>query len=726
MRNRFKIIYQHDLEDCGAACLAMVLCHHGCDVTLSQAKQACANTRNGMSLHALNVAAQSVGFATRAVRLPVEALQEAEALPCIVHWKERHFIVVYRATERRIYTADPAMGRVSYTKEEFAKLWTHDASGNGFALLLEPQGELIVPAIEEKTASRGKLLLTTLRPYRGRLLAVAALLLVCSATQYLFPLLTQAVIDRGVTQRNVSVLLMILAAQGALVLGGAALQFIQSRMALVAGTLINIDLTEALLMHLFKLRMSFFGARQSGDLLQRIGDVSRIGDFLSSQVVGTLFAAASVVVYSVAVVHYSALLFVIFCLVSVVYVSWVWSFMRRRKVLDYERFGALTESQDEIIQNVRGIGEIKLNNLSASRLASWKRLQSRLLTLSRSSLKLSQWQQSGGILLFQLMDAVVIYLCAVKVLDGSLTLGGMMAVQMVIGALKSPVEQGVLLMQQVQDFRISLQRVDSVMSAPPEKRDDKSYLMPSDQPQDITVSGVTFRYDITDAGSEALREVSLHIPAGKTTAIVGSSGSGKTTLLRLLLGYYPPQSGSIIIGDTPLASLDIDRWRDRCGVVMQDGYIFNDTIGSNIALGEEHPDEALLAEACRLAHIDFLEQFPQRLNTRIGADGAQLSSGQRQRVLLARAIYKQPLLIMLDEATNSLDAINERVIHNNIIEHFAGRTLIISAHRLSTVKRADQIVVLDNGRVVETGTHSELVAAKGKYHELVKNQLELG
>lgn len=727
MRRKFKVIYQHDREDCGAACLAMVLNHYGCRTTLDQAKSICANSRNGLSLFDLKQAATAAGLETRAVRMPLDALKHDEALPCVVHWKEKHFIVVYRVAGNRIFTADPALGKVSYSINEFASEWTHDAEGNGFALLMEPHG---VPALPHGAAQaqpqRRSSIAPFLRPYAGRLAAIALILLACSAMQYLFPLLTQAVIDRGVARGDVGVLMMILAAQAALVLGGAALQFLQSRMALIAGTLIDIDITEALLKRLFKLRMRFFGRRQSGDLLQRINDVRRIGSFLSTQAVGTLFAATSVVVYSFAVVHYSALLFGLFCVVALGYLAWAAMFMRRRKILDYEHFNALTESQDEIIQDVQGMGEIKLNNCSSTRLRSWKALQSRLLKLGRASLKLSQAQQSGGILLFQLMDAVVIYLCAVWVIEGKLTLGGMMAVQMVIGALKSPVEQGVMLMQQVQDFRISTQRVASIQNAETEKKEGVEYLEPPATPQDICMKNVTFSYDTAQSGNEALKDVSITIAAGKTTAIVGRSGSGKTTLLKLLLGFYSPDKGEITVGGTPLEKLDIDRWRDCCGTVLQDGYIFNDTIAANIIMDDERPhDSEWLEKVCELAHFDFIEHLPQRLNTRIGADGAGLSTGQKQRVLLARAIYKKPQVILLDEATNSLDATNERIIHRNITSHFSGRTLIIAAHRLSTVQQADMIVVLDQGRVVETGTHSELVAAKGKYYELVRDQIEL-
>ena len=546
------------------------------------------------------------------------------------------------------------------------------------------------------------------------------MLILLSGIGLVSPFLTKAIVDNGIAEKNVNLLVVILCATLSLAVGRTLFGFLQSRMTLVAGSLIDIDLANDLLRKLSALPMKFFSARKVGDMIQRVSDVSRVGDYFSSSLAESVLSFVMFCIYAGILLHLYPLLFGVFMSGAVLYVLFVLLFMRRRKILDYEFFNIASKSQEELIQFLRGMTELKLAGATDSRLGIWRNIRLDMLSVSRRSLLLSQKQELGSVFIFQVVDAITVFLMAKAVIDGQTTLGSMMAVQYIIGSMESPLHIVTGFIRETQSMGIALSRINHIASAEPERDGGKTIDGKSDAPS-IQINNVTFTYDF-DSVRPALQGIYASIPAGKTTALVGMSGSGKTTLIKLLLGFYTPDNGNIQINGTSLSELNLSEWRKNIGSVMQDGYIFSDTIINNIALGDDTPSIERVKEALRVACADFVFELPIGLRTIIGAEGMSLSSGQRQRILLARAIYKQPAVFFLDEATNALDAINERKIYDNLHTELRGKTVVVAAHRLSTISNADQILVFDDGRIVESGSHNELIAKNGKYAELVHNQ----
>lgn len=717
--SRFKVIHQCEQGDCGAACLAMIICAHGLRVSLEAVRAHCGGLKNGVTMLGLNRAAARMGFATRAVRLSREefAALDATLFPMIAHWRQNHFVVVYRVTPRLVYVADPAIGRVSYDLDEFFDSFVVTGSGDGFALLLH--ADKLDPSLFAEQPREALPLRQYIAPQYRRLAWGALALLALSLIGLTFPFLTRAVVDRGIAGNDPQLLMVILCATITLAVAQAVIGFLQARMALVAGSLMDIDLSRDLLLKVAALPMRLFAVRKVGDLIQRVGDASRVGDYFSSRVAESALSMVTFIIYSGVLLYMNRVLFVVFVIGAVLYVVYICLFLKRRKVVDYELFGASAKSQEELIQYLRGMTELKLSGAATQRLTVWRSYREELLNATRRSLSLSQQQELGSVLIFRIVDALVIYIMAIAVMKGESTLGSMMAVQYIVGSLNGPLQRMTQFIRETQSMGLALERINYVAASEPE-RDGGRRREASTAPS-IHIEDVTFRYDI-DAMRPALRGVSANIPAGKTTALVGKSGSGKTTLLKLLLGFYSPESGLVSVDELPLDQIDLVTWRAMTGAVMQDGYIFSDTILRNVALGDDDPDEERVTEALRAACADFVFDLPVGLLTIIGAEGLTLSSGQCQRLLLARAIYKRPVVLLLDEATNALDAINERRIYDNLRKVTRGKTVIIAAHRLSTIRNADCIIVLDDGAVVETGTHDELIAHGGAYAALVNNQ----
>lgn len=729
---QFPFFAQHDAMDCGPACLRMVAAFHGRFFSLEGLRERAHLSREGVSLLGISEAAESIGLRSTGVMVSFDELMTAP-LPCIVHWNQQHFVVVYAIKSRKkgilVHVADPAGGKQQYSREEFCRCWISSQSNNqpvGIALLLEPTPEFY--AQEGDTINRRgfAFLAGYIRPYRPFVTQVITGLVVGSLLQLVLPFLTQSIVDVGISTNDISYIWLVLIAQLMLIVSSTAIDFIRGWILLHLGTRVNIALISDFLIKLMRLPLGYFDTKMTGDILQRINDHTRIQHYLTNSSLNILFSAFTILIFSIVLLLYNFTIFGIFILGSLVYFAWVWLFMKRREALDHKNFALQSANQSNVIQLVNGMQEIRLNGCEQQKRWEWERIQARMFRLRIKGLALAQYQDSGGVLINQTKNLLITALVAKLVIDGSLTLGMMLAVQYIIGQLNSPVDQLISFMRESQDAKLSLERLGEIH----EKEEEESAAHPAvyDIPanQDLVLENIVFGYDTTRMGSPVIKGITLRIPAGKQTAIVGSSGSGKTTLVKLMLGFYPLQQGEIRLGNHRLDTFSMREWRKKCGVVMQDGFIFSDTVARNIAPGAERIDKEKLLHAAGVANIrNYIESLPLSYNTKIGQEGIGLSQGQKQRILIARAVYKEPEIVFLDEATNALDTNNEREIMQQLGHFLNGRTSVVVAHRLSTVRNADQIVVIDNGNIVEQGTHEELLKLQGAYHRLVKNQLDV-
>jgi ATP-binding cassette subfamily B protein len=771
----FPLFKQLDSMDCGPSCLRIIAKFYGKSYTLQSLRSRSFITKSGVSMLGISDAAESIGFRTRGYRLSWEQLRDEVPLPCIVHWNQRHFVVVYKIKKRRaqstehrgrsivhrargteqespgsepcalspeqnepqghpgskyiVYVADPAAGLLKYSEREFCKCWfstKSDGVDEGTALLLEPTPEFYKQEDEEKSKLSFLYLLNYIRPYTKYIFQLILGMLTASIISLIFPFLTQSLVDTGIGNSNISFVVMVLIAQLILTLSQTANGLLRNWISLHVTSRVSISLISDFLIKLMKLPISFFDVKLVGDIMQRIGDHNRIRIFLTDSLISIIFAVITLVMYTIIMATYNLGILGIFLVGSAMYIGWVVLFLKRRRELDYKRFQQSAANQSNIVQLVTGMQEIKLNSCEKQKRWEWERIQIKLFKVSLKSMMLNQNQQLGAVLINQTKDIFISFLSAKAVIEGQMTLGMMMAIQYIIGQLNAPIQQFIGFTQAAQDARISLERLGEIHNKEDEEKpeDNKIREIPADK--DIEIKNLLFQYEGPHS-EKVLNNVSLTIPAKKITAIVGISGSGKTTLLKLMLGFYEPVKGEISLNGTPLKRFSQAQWRKRCGVVMQEGYIFADSIAGNIGLADDIPDKEKTDRAAETANIkEYIDSLPLGYNTRIGNDGQGLSTGQKQRLLIARAVYKEPDFIFFDEATNALDATNERTIMDNLCTFFKGKTVVIVAHRLSTVKNADQIVVLEKGEIAETGTHKELVEKKGAYFNLVKDQLELG
>ncbi|TCJ19600.1 peptidase domain-containing ABC transporter [Flaviaesturariibacter flavus] len=786
----FPFYKQPDAMDCGPTCLRMIAKHYRRYIPLQILRDKTQIGKEGVNLLGLSEAAEAIGFRTKAFKIDLDTLLKEAALPAILHWKQNHFVVLYKAKKNTVFIADPAKGLVEYTRKEFSSYWSGDMGERGpegIVLLLEPSPAFYKNELTSDSETEGlqiKNIFRYILPYKKLAFQLLLGLGVSSLIQLVLPFLTQSVVDTGINTGNLQFIYIVLAAQLALFAGRLAVEFVRSWILLHISTRINLSILTDFLIKLMKLPVSFFDSKHTGDILQRMNDHSRIENFLTGSSLNTLFSLVNLVVFSVVLALFNSNIFAVFAIASLLYAVWVVAFLKKAKALDYKRFEVASREQSATIQLIQGMTEIKLNGVEKPMRWAWEGLQARMFRLSMKGLSLTQWQQAGAFFVNEGKNIFITFLAAKSVIDGQMTLGAMLAVQYIIGQLNSPIEQLLGFLQSWQNARISMGRLNEIHTLDDEERESSQlqfelpasftrqlvgggYLEPGvllqreyehhpGAPRDfsnvvrsvtlsetpafthnpaaekrlptdaVTFNNVSFTYP--GAGNEpVLRNINLTIPVGKTTAIVGVSGSGKTTLLKLLLKFYEAQKGDIRLSATSLANISHKFWRSHCGVVMQESFIFSDTIARNIAVGAERVDMEKLRRATEVANLrEFIEALPLGFNTKIGAEGTGISAGQKQRILIARAVYRDPEFIFFDEATNSLDANNENTIIQNLHEFFEGRTVVVVAHRLSTVKQADQIVVLHKGIITERGTHQELVNLKGDYFTLVKNQLELG
>ncbi|WP_276088323.1 peptidase domain-containing ABC transporter [Pedobacter sp. JY14-1] len=726
----FPFFKQPDTKDCGPTCLRIISKFYGKSVPLQYIRDLAETTREGSGLFGLSNAAEALGFRTLGVQIDFETLKTEVPLPCILHWNSNHFVVLYKiGKDGKVYLSDPAYGLISYSREEFIRNWIGEHADaqteEGIALVLEAGPGLFEQefAGQEKRASLS-FLARYLITYRSLVIQLAIGLIAGSLLALVFPFLTQSIVDVGIQHQDLNFITLILLAQLMLFAGRTGIEVIRGWILLHLSTRINISIISDFFIKLMRLPISFFDTRMTGDIMQRINDHHRIEQLLTTSSLSTLFSMVNLIIFSAVLFVYDYRLFLVYLAGAVGYAVWITFFLKKRKALDYRRFSQVAEEQSKVIELINGMQEIKLHNAETQKRWGWEFLQVKLFRTQVRALSLEQWQSVGGNFINQIKDILVSFLAARLVLSGDLTLGMMVSVQYIIGQLNSPLVQLIDFIRQAQDARISLERLGEIHSKADEDSTGQQYAATIPE-KDIQLSKVGFRY--TGAESPVFEQLDLVIPHRKTTAIVGSSGSGKTTLLKLLMKFYPPSEGTIKIGPTDLKNLAAGTWRHHCGVVMQDGYVFNDTIASNIAVGADVIDKDKLRQAVEIANLkDFIESLPLSYNTVIGAEGVGLSGGQKQRLFIARAVYKSPAYLFFDEATSALDANNEKVIIENLERFFEGRTAVVIAHRLSTVRHADKIVVLDKGRVVEEGTHNDLVALRGEYYRLIKNQLELG
>lgn len=729
------IFRQLDAMDCGPASLKMIAGYYGKEYSIQTLRDYCYITREGVSMQGISDAAERIGFRTLGVRLTFDQLANDVPLPCILHWNQQHFVVCYKVKQRgrrkdKIYIADPASGKVTYYKEEFMKCWASDQKGQtpqGLALLLEPGPNFYSQSDESrKPRRRIQFFMRYFRPYARQLFLLLLCLLAGSGIQMAFPLLTQALVDKGIGDHSLNLITLVLIAQLMLTFAQMTTDFINGWLTLRMNTKVGVAMISDFLTKLMKLPLQFFDTKNTGDIMQRISDHDRIKQLLTGSSLIIVFSVFNFVVFSAILAYYHLFILCLFLVGNMLYVVWVGFFMRYRRELDIRRFNQSAAEQQNIIQLVQGMQDIKLTGCERQKRWEWQRIQRLLYKINVRSLQLGQWQQLGQLFFSQTTNVVITFIAAKAVVDGELTLGMMMSLTYIIGQVSAPVRNLIGFARELQDAAISMDRLDEIHQRPDEETTEDGRQTVLSNNHDITLDHVWFSYSGARR-NYALQDVSFVIPAQKVTALVGASGSGKTTLIKLLLGFYDPLEGYVRIGGVDIRNINPRTWRNSVGTVMQDGFIFSDTIARNIALGDDTIDEQRLQHAVHVAHVnDYIESLPLRLRTKIGAEGNGLSQGQRQRILIARAVYRSPKFIFLDEATNALDANNEKVIMENLREFYRGRTVIVAAHRLSTVKDADNIVVLDHGRVVEQGTHQELVQQRGTYFTLIKNQLELG
>ena len=725
----FQVIRQRDMMQCGPACLRMICLHYKRRISFEELAEFGDFSHCGMSLGDIQRAASGIGFDACCSLVDLSEMDNS-CLPCILHWEDNHYVVLYKIRNRKYYIADPARGRYELGRDAFLKGWRKSFDREeGVALFLVPNEKFTAGEQSSGTDRRGvslRALVSLFARYKRYFIILLWGLVLSCVIQLLLPFFSQAIVDIGIQERNLSIIWLIMIGEIALVLGNVAIEFTRKWLLLHIGMRINLSMLRDFFLKLFRLPMSFFESRLRGDILQRMADHSRVEEFLTIKFLSASFSVFSFLVFGAVLFIYDRTVFIVYLSGSILYALWVSCFLKKRRFVDYELFDNQANTKEVTYALVSNMQEIKLQGCENRRRSEWEHYQVDLYKTQMKSLKLTQWQESGSVLINQTKNLLTTVIAAASVIDGQITLGMMLSIQFIVGQLESPVEQLLQFINSIQDVKLSLERINEVHRKKDEEKTGQATLTQEDLVAGITLDHVSFKYNaLSDV--YALRDIYCHIPHRKTTAIVGSSGSGKSTLLKLILGFYDATEGIVSVGGKDVSTLRKKPLRELCGVVMQNGVIFSESIARNIAIEDGEIDYPRLEKAAAIAQLkDYIESLPLKYETVIGAQGMGLSQGQKQRILIARAIYKRPEVIILDEATNSLDATNESKISAALQEVCQNKTVIVVAHRLSTVKDADQIIVLDKGRIVEEGNHESLLQRKGAYYELVMNQLNLG
>ncbi len=740
--SKFKFFKQLNSMDCGPTCLRMIAKYYGKHFNIERLRNLSGFNKEGVSLLGISDAAENLGFRTRGVQLTLDQILNDAKLPCILHWDQNHYVVILPKfipfnnstfsfyNKNRIKIADPASGILVYTIEEFKRKWTTDFNDNGVAigtaLLLEPTPNFFLHEEESNNKLNWNLIFQYLYNCKKEFVQVVISLLIASAFQLIFPFLTQSIVDIGINTQNLHYLSIILIAQLMLVFSKSLVEFIRGRLLLFISTSVNLSILSDFWIKITKLPLSYFDSRNTGDTLQRLNDHKQIQSFLTGNALTTFFNIFNFLIFSFVLIQYNTILFFVFFSGSLFYYLWIHIFLSVRRKINYQTFHISAKENNTTLQLIQGMQELRLNNAEKLKRWEWEDIQARIFKLNLKSLKYNQIQQAGALIISQGKDIIITFFVASLVIEGKLTFGAMLAIQYIIGQLQGPIDNLVNFMQNFQDAKISMERLNEVHHLENEEKSEIDYILNLPLNKSIIFKNVSFSYP--GSGNEpVLNNINLEIPEGKVTAIVGESGSGKTTLIKLLLKIYDQYNGDITIGDNNYKFISPTFWRKHCGAVLQDGYIFNDSIAKNIAIGEESVNYNKLILSVKIANIlTFINSLPNGFNTLLGTDGIGISQGQKQRLLIARAVYKNPEYLFFDESTNALDSNNEKVIVENLQDYYKGKTVIIIAHRLSTVKNADKIVVLQNGNIAEEGNHEKLCLKKGIYFDLVKNQLELG
>ena len=720
----FPFEYQLDSMDCGPACLKIIAKHFGKYYSLQHLRDLCGITREGVSLLDLSYGAEKTGLHTLAVKTDIKNLVSKVPLPCIIHWKNSHFIVVYKTTRLKILVSDPAKGLVSFSHEEFRKGWYKKGDETGALLAVEPMADFMQLDHEEKTERKRTFenVLGYFKPYKKGFSTIFIVMIIATALQGLLPFISKAVIDVGIQTRDLNFINLVLIANIVIILTVAVSSAIRDWLLLHITARVNISLISDYLIKLMQLPVTFFENKMIGDILQRAQDHERIRSFIMNNSLNLVFSSLTFITFGVVLLIFNTVIFYFFLAGSILYIGWVMAFLKIRKKLDWEYFSLISQNQSYWVETIGAIQDIKVNNYEKQKRWKWEDIQVKLYKVNLKVMNVTNAQNLGAQFIQSLKNLAITFFCAKAVITGEITFGVMISTQFIIGMLNGPLTQFIGFIISAQYAKISFLRINEIHQLKNEEDIAATNKLNITDSRNLVVRNLSFQY--TQNSPFVLKQITLVIPEGKTTAIVGGSGSGKSTLLKLLLRLYQPSFGDILIGNMNISNLSLREWRNNCGIVLQEGKIFNDTILTNITLGDEEIDYTRLKEAVRIAHIaGEVEQMPQGYHTKIGEVGRGLSGGQKQRILLARALYKNPAFLLLDEATNSLDAINEYKIVKALTEAFEKRTVVVVAHRLSTIMNADQIIVLRDGFIAELGTHQELMKKQKHYYDLVNKQM---